>query len=115
MIATGVAARKNILIKDAKTLEALSHIDTVVFDKTGTITTGNLQVVDVVSSDNDFLNIVGSLEKNSNHPLALAINKYVLDHNVEVFEVQNHTTIPGKGIEGTIKDRKYFLGNKKSN
>lgn len=113
MISTGVAAKKNILVKDAKSLEQLSYIDTVVFDKTGTITTGLLQVVDVISDEKNFINIVGSLEKDSTHPLALAINDYVSKENIETYEVKNHMTIPGKGVEGVIDNRKYFLGNKK--
>lgn len=113
MIATGVACKNHVLIKDAKSLENLHNIDTVVFDKTGTITTGKLKIVDVVSYDDKFINILGSLEKHSNHPLAKAINEYVIENNIEIYDVNNHNTIPGKGVSGEINNVCYFAGNKK--
>ena len=113
MISTGVAARNHILIKDAESLENLSNIDTIVFDKTGTITQNNLKIVDIVSYSEDFIKILGSLENNSNHPLSKPIKEYIASNNVALYEVINHKTIPGKGIEGEIDNVKYYAGNKK--
>ena len=113
MISTGVAAKNHILVKDAKSLENLSNINAVVFDKTGTITKNNLKIVDIVKYDNNFMSILGSLEKNSNHPLSIPIKNYVEENNIKTYEVINHKTISGKGIEGEINGKKYYAGNKK--
>lgn len=113
MISTGLAAKNHILVKEAKSIELLSSIDTIVFDKTGTITKNNLKIVDIVSYDDKFMNILGSLELNSNHPLAIPIKEYVTSNNIEIYDVSNHITIPGKGIEGEINNQKYYAGNKK--
>lgn len=112
MISTGVAARNHILIKDAQSLENLSTINTVVFDKTGTITKNNLKIMDVVSYDENFIPILGSLELNSNHPLAMPIKKYIEENNINTYEVKNHLTIPGKGLQGEINGVIYYAGNK---
>lgn len=112
MISTGVAAKNHILIKDAQSLENLSTINTVVFDKTGTITKNNLKIMDIVSCDENFMSILGSLEINSNHPLAMPIKKYIEENSINIFDVKNHLTIPGKGIQGEINDKIYFAGNK---
>lgn len=113
MISTGVAAKNHILVKDAKSLENLSNINAVVFDKTGTITKNNLKIEEIKSFDNEFINILGSLEKDSNHPLSKPINNYIIENNIEIYDVKNHKTIPGKGIEGEINNNQYYVGNKK--
>lgn len=113
MISTGVAAKNHILIKDAKSLENLHNIDTVVFDKTGTITSGKLSIISVNQTDDNFLSILGSLESASNHPIAKAINNYMIDNNVKLQEVSNFLTVPGLGVEGIINGKKYYAGNKK--
>lgn len=113
MISTGVAARNHILVKDAKSLENLSNINAVVFDKTGTITKNSLKIMDIVSYSDEFINILGSLEKESNHPLSKPIKEYISKNNINTYSVNNHITIPGKGIEGEINNIKYYAGNKK--
>ncbi len=113
MISTGVAARNHILVKDAKSLENLSNINAVVFDKTGTITKNSLKIMDIVSYSDKFINILGSLEKESNHPLSNPIKEYISKNNINTYSVNNHLTIPGKGIEGEIDNIKYYAGNKK--
>ncbi len=113
MISTGVAAKNHILVKDAESLENLSYIDTVVFDKTGTITKNNLKIMDVVSYDDNFIKILGSIENHSSHPLAKAIIEYIEENNIELYDVNNHITIPGKGLEAEINNVKYYAGNKK--
>jgi len=113
MISTGVAAKNHILVKDAESLENLSNIDTVVFDKTGTITKNNLKIMDIISYDKDFIEILGSIEYHSSHPLAKAIVDYIEENNIKVYDVTNHITIPGKGLEAEINNTKYYAGNKK--
>ena len=113
MISTGVAAKNHVLVKDAKSLENLSYIDTVVFDKTGTITKNNLKIVEIKSYCENFINLLGSLEKDSNHPLSIPIKEYIQENNVEIYNVTNHNTIPGKGIEGEIDNVLYYAGNRK--
>ena len=113
MISTGVAAKNHILVKDAESLENLSYIDTVVFDKTGTITKNNLKIMDVVSYDDNFIKILGSIENHSSHPLAKAIIEYIEENNIELYDVNNHITISGKGLEAEINNVKYYAGNKK--
>lgn len=113
MISTGVAAKNHILIKDAKSLEALHNIDTVVLDKTGTITSGKLSIKSVNEYDPLFLPVLGSLEKASSHPIAKAINNYIEENNIVLKDVENFLTVPGLGVEGVVDGKKYFAGNKK--
>lgn len=113
MISTGVAAKNHILIKDAKSLEALHNIDTVVLDKTGTITSGKLSIKSVNEYDPLFLSVLGSLEKASSHPIAKAINNYIEENNIVLKDVENFLTVPGLGVEGVVDGKKYFAGNKK--
>ena len=113
MISTGVAAKNNILVKDAKSLENLSNINAVVFDKTGTITKNNLKILEIVEYDKEFIKLLGSLEQHSNHPLSVPIKNYIQENNISLYEVNNHQTIPGKGIEAEINGIKYYAGNQK--
>lgn len=113
MISTGVAAKNHILIKDAKSLEALHNIDTIVLDKTGTITSGKLSIKSVNEYDSLFLTVLGSLEKASSHPIAKAINNYIEENNIVLKDVENFLTVPGLGVEGVVDGKKYYAGNKK--
>lgn len=113
MISTGVAAKNHILIKDAKSLEALHNIDTIVLDKTGTITSGKLSIKSVNEYDSLFLPVLGSLEKASSHPIAKAINNYIEENNIVLKDVENFLTVPGLGVEGVVDGKKYYAGNKK--
>lgn len=113
MISTGVAAKNHILIKDAQSLENLHNINTVVLDKTGTITSGELSIIAINEYDHNFLSILGSLEKLSSHPIAKAINDYIDINAIETFNVENFLTMPGLGVEGIINGKKYYAGNKK--
>ena len=113
MISTGVAAKNHILIKDAKSLEALHNIDTIVLDKTGTITSGKLSIKSVNEYDSLFLPVLGSLEKASSHPIAKAINNYIEENSIVLKDVENFLTVPGLGVEGVVDGEKYYAGNKK--
>ena len=136
MIATGKAAEKGILVKSAESIETLHSIDTVLLDKTGTITKGEPQVIQIVTNEDILINentnkkikiigninnkvnlekrllkIAGSLEKNSEHPLAEAINNRVKNEDIKVLPVQNFVAVSGKGIKGMLDGQTYFGGN----
>ena len=117
MVGTGKGAEYGVLIKGGEPLEAASRIEVIVFDKTGTLTNGKPEVVDIVSiSDfdkNKIVSIAGSLEKLSEHPLAEAIVRHADEKDIELFEVSDFKAIPGHGVEGKIKDSKYYFGNRK--
>jgi len=109
MVGTGKGAENGILIKSAESLELLHSVDTVVLDKTGTITEGKPKVTDIISKipENEFLKIAGGLEKNSEHPLAEAI----LEKAKEIDEIKNFSSIPGRGVQGIVNGITYFGGN----
>ncbi len=111
MVSTGKGAQNGILIKSAESLELLHKIDTVVLDKTGTITEGKPQVIEIITKidENKLLQIAASLEKLSEHPLAEAIMKKA--DGVELLEVEEFLSTSGRGIEGIIDNKKFFLGS----
>lgn len=112
-LATGKGAQNGIIIKSGESLELLHLVDTVVLDKTGTITNGEPKVTDVISviKDDKLLQIAGSLEKNSEHPLSEAILEIVKEKNIELKKVNEFKAIFGRGIEGKIDGKKYYGGN----
>lgn len=113
MVGTGKGAENGILIKSAESLERLHLVDTVVFDKTGTITEGKPKVTDIVSNltQKEFLKIAGSLEKNSEHPLAEAVLEKVKEESIELLEVTKFIVISGRGVKGKIDGIEYIGGN----
>ena len=113
MVGTGMGAQNGILIKSAECLETLHLVDTVVLDKTGTITVGKPKVTDLVSDieQKELLQIAGSLEKNSEHPLAEAIIEKVKQENIELKEVKEFVSVPGRGVKGQIDGVTFFGGN----
>ena len=113
MVATGKGAQNGVLIKSAESLELLHNIDTVVFDKTGTITEGKPEVTDIISyiDENELLKIAGSLEQNSEHPLAEAIMNKLKDKNIDVYKIEGFNSTSGRGIEGKINTIRYIGGN----
>lgn len=117
IIGVGKGAKEGILIKDAATLEKLHTVDTVVVDKTGTITIGKPTLVDIQNvsdlKDDEFVSILASLEKKSEHPIARAILNYADGKNIITEEVSNFEGIQGKGLKGFVKGVKYFVGNVK--
>lgn len=116
MVATGKGAENGILFKSAEALETGDKIDVVVFDKTGTITEGNLKVTDIDAfhylDETEILKISASLEKYSEHPISKAIIEEAEEKNLELYPVSEFETVPGKGITGKIKDEVYRVGNK---
>ncbi len=114
MVGTGSGAKMGILFKNAQTLENLHKVDTVVLDKTGTLTVGKPAVTDVVAADipeKDLLQIAASLEKPSEHPFGKAICKYCED--IELLQVSDFRTIPGQGVYGKIRNTGYYGGNRR--
>lgn len=113
MVGTGKGAENGILIKSAESLELLHSVDTVVLDKTGTITEGKPRVTDIVSyiDENKLFKIAGILEKNSEHPLAEAIMEKVKERNIQLEDSKDFLSIPGRGIKANIDGNIYYAGN----
>ncbi len=113
MVATGKGAENGILIKSAESLELLHSIDTIVFDKTGTITEGKLKVTDVITdlNEEEFVKIVTSLEKNSEHLLAEAIVKYGVEKEISLYDISDFIAVSGRGVKGNINNEIYYGGN----
>lgn len=115
IVGVGKAAQNGILIKNAENLEKFSSVNYVVMDKTGTLTHGEPAVTDVVAiqetDENRILQIAGSLEVKSEHPLGKAIIDDVKLKNIDILSVEEFTNIEGKGVEGIVESRKYFAGN----
>ena len=113
MVGTGKGAQNGILIKSAESLETLHLVDTVVLDKTGTITEGKPKVIDIVTDmkEKEFLKIAGGLEKNSEHPLAEAIVEEVKEENIEVYDVKEFKAVSGRGVSAKIEGINYYAGN----
>lgn len=113
MVGTGKGAENGILIKSAESLELLHLVDTVVLDKTGTITEGKPKLTDIVTNlkEEELLKIAGSLEKSSEHPLAEAILEEVKLRKIETFELEEFVAVSGRGVEGKIAGKKYIAGN----
>ena len=107
MIATGIGAKNHILIKGAESLENLHNIDTIVIDKTGTITKGKMEVVDKIEYVNDSLSILASIEKHSDHPLGYSL-KDIANNDLEITNIENHI---GKGISGLYNEKRYYVGS----
>ncbi len=115
IVGVGKGARNGILIKDAASLEYLHKADTVVVDKTGTITVGKPTVVNIHNvskqSDDDFIRIIASLENKSEHPIAHAIVQYARSKNISLVKASSFSIIQGKGLKGVVDGTEYFIGN----
>ncbi len=117
IVGVGKGAREGILIKDAATLEKLHKVNTVVVDKTGTITKGKPTLVDIQNlsdlNNDELISIIASLEKKSEHPIAHAIVSYAQEKNIPTSDVANFEGLQGRGLKGSIKGKEYFVGNAK--
>ena len=114
MVGTSKGALNGILIKNAESLEITHKIDTIVFDKTGTITYGKPKVTDIYPNNiekSELLKIAASLEKSSEHPLSLAICDKFNETNDEYYNTEDFLAVTGKGIKGTINNKTYYAGN----
>lgn len=117
MVGTGKGADFGVLIKGGEALETAHKVDTVIFDKTGTITEGKPEVTDIVIEEgiieDELLALAASAERGSEHPLGEAIVKAGEEKNLELKNVDKFMAIPGHGIEVTIEGKNLLLGNKK--
>ncbi len=117
MVGTGKGAENGILIKGGEHLENAHKINTVVFDKTGTVTKGEPQVTDILVAqgitEEELLVYAASVEKNSEHPLAQAIVQYSQKRGLKLLEVKDFQAIPGHGVQGQIEGKRILLGNRK--
>jgi len=114
MVGTGRGAGMGVLFKNAEALENLHRIDTVVLDKTGTLTTGKPEVTDILPngiSEQELLRLAAALEKGSEHPFAKAI--LAKASGMAVAAVTEFETIPGMGVSGTVRGKRYYGGNRK--
>ncbi|MFW3411500.1 heavy metal translocating P-type ATPase [Aliarcobacter butzleri] len=117
MVGTGKGAQNGILIKSAESLEIAHTINTVVIDKTGTITEGKTQVTDIFTNEkitqDKLLQLCATIEKNSEHPLADAILKKAQEKAIELLNATDFETLNGLGIKAKVEDRLFYIGNKK--
>lgn len=118
MVGTGKAAELGILVKSAESLEKLHSVDTVVLDKTGTVTSGepavqNVAVLSKSLSENEFTAIAASAESRSEHPLAKAVVAFAKAKGIALREVDSFEAIPGKGLRAKIENEAYYAGNLK--
>ncbi|HBJ2621806.1 heavy metal translocating P-type ATPase [Clostridium botulinum] len=116
MVGTGKGAENGVLIKGGEALETTYKLNTIVFDKTGTITEGKPKVTNILVNnitENEILSLAASAEKGSEHPLGEAIVKEAEDRKLQLKEINKFNAIPGHGIEVLIDEKNIFLGNKK--
>ncbi|SCI75617.1 Copper-exporting P-type ATPase A [uncultured Clostridium sp.] len=116
MVGTGKGAENGVLIKGGEALEITHKVDTIVFDKTGTITEGKPKVTDIITTDyskDEILIIAASAEKGSEHPLGEAIVREAEERSLEFKGIENFDAIPGQGIKVNIEGKAILLGNLK--
>jgi Cu+-exporting ATPase len=112
MVGTGRGARAGVLIKNAEALEILEKVDTLLVDKTGTLTEGKPKLVTVVpENESEMLRLAASLERASEHPLAAAISGGAEQRGLKLSSVSDFHSLTGKGVAGTIDGRKIMIGN----
>ncbi|WP_288221116.1 heavy metal translocating P-type ATPase [uncultured Clostridium sp.] len=116
MVGTGKGAENGVLIKSGEALETAYKIQTIVFDKTGTITEGKPKVTDIITrglSEDEILTLAASAEKGSEHPLGEAIVRAAEERDIKLKDIDNFNAIAGHGIEVKIQGKNILLGNKK--
>lgn len=114
MVASGLAAERGIFFRNGEALEKGQKLETIVIDKTGTLTEGKPTVTEVIAEDEEqLLELAGSLENLSQHPLAQAIVRFVKDKNIPLKRVEEFKSEPGKGVQGHIAEKTYFIGSRR--
>jgi Cu+-exporting ATPase len=117
VVSEGVCANNGILVKKSEILENAEKTTTVVFDKTGTLTYGKLKIAQIVNyskmQEKVLMQIVGSLEKKSTHPIGKAFEEYLIENKIETLEVKDFKNISGYGIIGNVAGNEVILGNSK--
>jgi Cu+-exporting ATPase len=114
MVGVGRGAREGVLIKNAEVLETLENVDTLVVDKTGTLTEGRPKLTELRSvngfSDNDLLRLAASLEQQSEHPLARAVVEAAKEKEIVLVDVPDFDSVTGRGVIGTVEERRVAIG-----
>ena len=116
MVGVGKGAQAGVLIKNAEALENMNKVNVLITDKTGTITEGKPSVDKIYSSNNDedaLLKNIASLNQYSEHPLAQAVVNYAKTKSISLIEAKDFEAVAGKGVTGTVIDKKVALGNRK--
>lgn len=117
VVSEGKCATNGILIKKSEILENAGKVNTIVFDKTGTLTYGKLKISEIRNYSNmkneELIQLVGSIESKSTHPIGKAFTDYLEEEKIEKLEVQNFEDVSGFGITSEIEGKKFILGNRK--
>ena len=117
VVSEGVCANNGILVKKSEILENAEKTTTVVFDKTGTLTYGKLKIAQIINyskmQEKELMQIVGSLEKKSTHPIGKAFEDYLNENKIETLDVKDFKDVSGYGIIGKIAENEVILGNSK--
>lgn len=117
VVSEGLCASNGILVKKSEILENAQKTNIVVLDKTGTLTYGTLKISEVINysdlEEKQLLQMVGSIESKSTHPIGKAFSDYLTDHKLEVLTVDNFENISGHGIIGKVSSQEFILGNAK--
>ena len=117
VVSEGLCAENGILIKKSEILETAQKVDTIVFDKTGTLTYGKLKIAEIKNytniKDKELLQIIGSIESKSQHPIGKAFTEYLEENKIEYLKVDEFENINGYGITASVNNKKYILGNSK--
>lgn len=117
IVSEGICASHGILVKKSEILENASKIDTVIFDKTGTITYGMLKISEIINysdmENDEIIKIAGSIEAKSTHPISKAFADYMTENKIIPYNIDEFENISGYGIVGNIENKKYIIGNSK--
>lgn len=117
MVGTGKGAENGILIKSGEHLERAHKMDTIIFDKTGTITKGEPELTEVIPlqgiTEDELLRVVASVEKSSEHPLGMAIVKGAEKRNLQLITPDRFTALAGRGLEASMEGKKVHIGNRR--
>ena len=117
VVSEGLCASNGILVKKSEILENAQKVDTIVFDKTGTLTYGKLKIAEVKNysdmSNKELLQLVGSIESKSTHPIGKAFENYLEENNLEKLEVKEFGNVAGYGIIGKVNGKNFIIGNSK--
>ncbi|HBL46253.1 MAG TPA: copper-transporting ATPase, partial [Planctomycetaceae bacterium] len=115
MVGVGRGAKQGILIKNAEVLETLEKVDTLVVDKTGTLTEGQPRLTECVSaagySEADLLQIAASVEQHSEHPLSQAVVVAAKERDLKLAEVSDFDSVTGAGVTGTVNGKRVLVGS----
>ncbi len=117
VVSIGKSAKEGILVKTSETLEKANKVDTIIFDKTGTLTYGNLRIAKINNyseyKDKELLQLVSSIERYSNHPIASAFNYWATSNKIKYNNINNFSNLSGIGISGVYEKKKIYAGNSK--